>query len=217
MMELDTGAAGSLVSEYTYRHLCPNKPLQETSSHLCKYSGEQLTVLGQLDVEVQYRTQQAHLPLCAVQGEGSSLLGQDSLQHLCLDWPSICQVQSIGQSAFLTDTRMCFTRGLVPIGIEAKICVDPTAKPVFCKAHSVSYAMKVKVEKELEGLVKQGILEPVQFVEWAAPIVPVVKSGKSKTRMPFCHTRSRSPTVFGVCSVAECTYRPPYSKAFYFK
>ena len=39
--------------------------------------------------------------------------------------------------------------------------------------------MKVKVEEELEWLVKQGILEPVEFADWAAPIVPVVKSDKS--------------------------------------
>ena len=52
-------------------------------------------------------------------------------------------------------------------------------RPVFCKAHSVPYAMKVKVEKELEWLVKQGILEPVEFAEWAAPIVAVVKPDKS--------------------------------------
>ena len=72
-----------------------------------------------------------------------------------------------------------------PQGLEAKIYVDPTARPVFYKACSVpySYAMKVKVEEELERLVKQGILEPVEFAEWAAPIVPVVKSDKSSVRI----------------------------------
>ena len=43
--------------------------------------------------------------------------------------------------------------------------------------------MKVKVEEELERLVKQGILEPVEFAEWAAPIVLVVKSDKSSVRI----------------------------------
>ena len=64
-----------------------------------------------------------------------------------------------------------------------QIYVDPTAKPVFCKACSGPYAMKVKVEEELERLVKQGILEPVEFAEWAAPIVLVVKSDKSSVRI----------------------------------
>ena len=50
------------------------------------------------------------------------------------------------------------------------------ATMLFCMAHSVPYAMKVRVEEELEQLVKQGILEPMEFAKWAAPIVPVVKS-----------------------------------------
>ena len=80
VMELDTGAAVSLVSECTYRRLCPNKPLQETTTRLRTYSGEQLVILGQLEVEVQYGAQRARLPLCVV--HGTSLLGQDWLQHL---------------------------------------------------------------------------------------------------------------------------------------
>ena len=40
--------------------------------------------------------------------------------------------------------------------------------------------MRGKVEEELERLVSEGIIEPVQFTDWAAPIVPVVKGdGKS--------------------------------------
>ena len=41
--------------------------------------------------------------------------------------------------------------------------------------------MKGKVEEKLECLVSEGIYEPTQFADWAAPIVPVVKSdGKSR-------------------------------------
>ena len=36
--------------------------------------------------------------------------------------------------------------------------------------------MQEKVEKEIERLVKDNIIEPVQFVEWAAPVALVLKS-----------------------------------------
>ena len=36
--------------------------------------------------------------------------------------------------------------------------------------------MKSKVEEELERLEREGIIQPVQYVEWAAPIVPVLKA-----------------------------------------
>ena len=79
---------------------------------------------------------------------------------------------------------MCFVRSWAILQeFEAKIYIDTTAKPVFCKACSVPYAMKVKVEEELEWMVKQGILEPVEFAEWAVPIGLVVKSDKSSVHI----------------------------------
>ena len=39
------------------------------------------------------------------------------------------------------------------------------------------------VEKELDRLLAQGIIEPVQFVDWAAPIVPVLKQDKVTVRI----------------------------------
>ena len=43
------------------------------------------------------------------------------------------------------------------------------------------YALKDKVEKELERLQREGQVEPNEFSEWAAPIVLVVKeSGENR-------------------------------------
>ena len=41
------------------------------------------------------------------------------------------------------------------------------------------YALKTKVEQELDRLEQQDVLEPVEFSNWAAPIVPVVKQDGS--------------------------------------
>ena len=46
-------------------------------------------------------------------------------------------------------------------GYEAKIYVDPETQPKYCKAWSAPYAMRCKVEEELECLVSEGIIEPV--------------------------------------------------------
>lgn len=53
------------------------------------------------------------------------------------------------------------------------------AGPKFCKARPVPYAMKGKIEEELKKLKEEGIIEPVQFSEWAAPIVPILKPDNS--------------------------------------
>ena len=61
----------------------------------------------------------------------------------------------------------------------AKIHVAADAKPIYCKARPVPYSLKKKVEEELGRLQAEGTVEPVQFAEWAAPIVPIVKEDKS--------------------------------------
>ena len=43
--------------------------------------------------------------------------------------------------------------------------------------------MKVFVEEELDCLVKEGTIEPIALSEWAAPIVPVLKSDKKPVRI----------------------------------
>ena len=50
-------------------------------------------------------------------------------------------------------------------GFEAKIYVDPDVVPKFHRARSVPYALRDKVERELQRLQDEGILEPVEHAE----------------------------------------------------
>ena len=43
--------------------------------------------------------------------------------------------------------------------------------------------MREKVEKELQNLETQGIITPVKFSKWAAPIVPVLKDNKQTVQI----------------------------------
>ena len=60
-----------------------------------------------------------------------------------------------------------------------KIHACPDAKPCYCKQHVVPHALRGKVEQELDHLERHGIIEAIQFADWAAPIVPVVKQDGS--------------------------------------
>ena len=60
-------------------------------------------------------------------------------------------------------------------GASASLYVDPFQTPRFFKARQVPYSLKTKVEAELTRLQETGVVSPVRFSEWAAPIVPVVK------------------------------------------
>ena len=61
-------------------------------------------------------------------------------------------------------------------GITAKIYIDPAAQPKYRKARPVPYALRPKIEQELDRLTTEGTIEPVPFAELATPIVPIVKS-----------------------------------------
>ncbi|UYV65559.1 K02A2.6-like, partial [Cordylochernes scorpioides] len=69
--------------------------------------------------------------------------------------------------------------------------------PVFCKARSLPFSLKNKVENEIDRLVNSCILEHIVHANWAAPIVPVLKRmstifrathGRSHPNPPACTT-----------------------------
>ena len=181
-MELDTGATVSLVAAKTFHRLFPGIKLQPATIQLHSYSGESISIKDQVEVEVKYGEQTVKLPLVVVNGGGPSLFGRDWMTEIKLDWKKICTVTNTTSLAKLLDCHsLLFEPGLGKFkDYKAEIQVDPQAKPRFCKARSVPYAMKDKIEQELDQLEKDGIIEKVQYADWAAPIVPVLKAdGKS--------------------------------------
>ena len=147
-MELDTGAAVSLMAEATFRKLWPKKSLSPTKCQLCSYSKEPIPVAGSVQVDVTYKNQSARLPLVIVQGEGPTLFGRNWLTKILLDWKEINWVRNGSLQAVLEKYEAVFQEGLDTLqGFEAKLMVDPNATPRFCKARSVPYSMKEKVEE----------------------------------------------------------------------
>ena len=79
-------------------------------------------------------------------------------------------------NAILEAHLTVFQEGLGKVaGVKAKIYMDSSEKPQFFKARPVAYTLREKIETELDRLVKEGTIEPVEFSEWATPIVPIVK------------------------------------------
>ena len=151
--------------------------LKYSEVKLRTYSGEALPVISELDVTGSYDHKEAKLPLVVVKGAGPSLFDRNWLNVIRPNWDSINAVEVELSKKVLENHQAVFKEGLRMLkGHEAKIFVNSGAQLHFCKARPVPYALRNKVEEELEHLEKEGIIEPVQFAEWAAPIVPVIKS-----------------------------------------
>ena len=142
-MELDTGAAVSLVSEETFNSRWSGHQIQPTSIRLKTYSGEQIKVLGQATVEIKYENQKICLPLVVVEGRGPSLFGRDWLAHFQLNWRKIHLLQCSSLADVLQRHAQVFANELGTLeGYEAKLIVDPDANPRFLKARPVPYSIK---------------------------------------------------------------------------
>ena len=121
-----------------------------------------------------------------MEGSGPNLLGRDWLKDVKLNWRKLFKMEADGNQAesklrtLITQYSEVFEEGLGTFtGPKAKIHVEADAVPKYCKARPVPYAMKEKIEEELKRLQEEGTIEPVQYSEWAAPIVPILKPDNS--------------------------------------
>ena len=61
-------------------------------------------------------------------------------------------------------------------GVEAKLYVDKEAMPRCFKPRSVPFALRARVDNELQRLQATGVIVPIEHSDWAAPIVPILKA-----------------------------------------
>ncbi|RXN04917.1 putative protein K02A2.6-like protein [Labeo rohita] len=181
--EVDTGWTVTIKSKTEYAKLgsvgkLPD--LKDCSFNLKTYMGESVKILGTTDVMVRYGNQVRELPVVVVSTEGPNLLGRGWIKELDICWSAVNQVntESMTLQDVLSRYEAVFKEGLGTwTGPPAKIHVDKDAVPRYYKPRPVPYALKKKVEVELERLLNDKILKPVKFSEWAAPIVPVLMTG----------------------------------------
>ena len=180
-MEVDTGASVSIASQETFESIREGESsleLEAPTVRLKTYTGEPIKVCGTTQVPVVHNGQTVALPLVVTEGSGPTLLGRNWLEALRLDWRTIFRVgNNLTLQQVLGEHKEVFNDELGELrGVAAKIHIDRNARPRFEKSRPVPFAMKKKVEKELERLQTLGIIRPVRFADWAAPIVPVMKS-----------------------------------------
>ena len=113
-------------------------------------------------------------------GDGPTLLRRDWLQEICLTWQSLrvacIQKKPPTLKAILHEYDNVFSEELGTMKeFRAKLVVKPASRPWFHRPHSVLYALKGAIEKELDHLEETGVIEKVAHAEWAAPIVAVLK------------------------------------------
>ena len=176
VMEVDTGASLTVVNEITFNEIksrCPSLKLEASKIKFRTFTGEIVPTLGETKVYVAYDNQVAELPLFVVAGNKPCLLGRNWLQTIHLNWPTILKLtpspmskpnEGLGQ--VLDQYSEVFDNSLGTMkGAKAHIYLKDDVEPKFCKPRPVPYALKDRIEQELDRLVQEGILEPVEVSE----------------------------------------------------
>lgn len=136
-MQIDTGAAVSVISELTYNRLwsAAKRPtLQHTSVQLRTYSGEKFPVCGQFQVLVSCRGQEARLRLVVVAGKGTTLAEETGCPVAEQCWCSSLEQQSRFRRSQCGRRHLVKEElGLVK-GVKASLVINKTATPCFFRA-----------------------------------------------------------------------------------
>ena len=190
-LQVDTGAAASVLPASLYHQFLSALPLQDAALVLQTYTGEQVKPLGQLALTVSYNSQLVEHQFLVLDAPGPALCGRDLLDKLRLDWAEIFRLETSAthnptrahervaelkerySSVFAADyEKLKDVKGKLQLKSE-------DVSPKFVKARPLPYAIRPKVEAELDRLEREGIVTKVDWSEWATPIVPVPKPNGS--------------------------------------
>lgn len=183
-MEIDTGSAVTIISSTQYQVLQSpgHKPVPlevDNLPQLRTYNGGKIKPLGRIAIKASYRGDLFSMKCLVVPGDGPNLLGRDWLEHIKLDWKQVYTLTNaieVNDSEFVNSFPELFKPGVGTFkDTQAHLYIDPNCEPVCCKPRVVPFALRAKVEEELARLQAEGVIVPVEFSEWAAPIVPILK------------------------------------------
>ena len=192
-MEIDCGAAVTVISLTMYKMYFAHIQPVNCSSRLAVVNGQQLSIFGKISVNVTVNNIQHLVPLIVLDGTCSfvPLFGRNWLDIFYPGWRNVFgkplsvnkvndNQQTSAEGKADLDLRSRYAKIFDgdfshPItGFEADLVLKEE-RPVFRKAYEVPYKLKDKVIEHLDSLEKQNIITPIQVSEWASPVVIVPK------------------------------------------
>ncbi|XP_026574490.1 uncharacterized protein K02A2.6-like, partial [Pseudonaja textilis] len=180
IMEVDSGSSLSMVSWKTLKQLIPNIRRQDLSSQrliLKDYQGNRIPVAGTRHFQVSFKGHNAILPLTIVDRDRPSLLGLQWFAPLGIRMAGIHHTEDDDwEAALVHDFREVFNESLGKYkGSPISFNLRPDIAPIRLKPHRVPFALKSKIDEQLDKLIAQGVLEPIDHARWETPIVTPIK------------------------------------------
>lgn len=190
--EVDTGSPISAISLDVFKkENLEDIVLRNSERRFKSYTGKIMIPIGTFEANVKFENQSKQLELFVLPGNSPPIMGRAWLPHLNItkllkltesnSIKNIDYAQDNELQGILEEFKNVFSPGIgTYTKRKMKIILKDNAKPVFCKSRPVPYALRSETEDELNRLIKEGIIEPVERSDWATPIVPVLKGNEAR-------------------------------------
>ncbi len=183
-MEVDSGAVCTIIKKQTWEKIRQgNEILQKSPLSLQTWTQQKIDILGETVVKVQYQQITKYLKAVVSEGGGWDLLGRNWFRELGISVQGVHHVDSKTQALqpnhlpLFQQYPTVFQEKLgMFVADPVKLELKEDAKPIFLKSRQVPFALKPAVERELEKLIQQEVMEPTDYSEWATPLVTQRKS-----------------------------------------
>jgi len=184
--EYDTGATVTTMSIDSFKRIDPNPNLTPTNLRLTTYTGEIIQVLGYVTVNIVYENQVAQGNVYLVKNNVRPIFGREWMSLITVQLKKTdmyhLEINNKCETELVHDLENQFSKlfgddlGKIP-KFKGQIKLRENTKPIFKKARSLPYAIKDKVENEIDKLERDGVISKVNFSQWGTPVVPIMKPG----------------------------------------
>lgn len=180
-MKLDTGAQVNVLPLGVYKRLSSSQ-LKKSRVKLISYSGHKLNSMGKAILLVGTKNKFSPVEFQVVDHKAQPVLGLQT----CLDLQLIKRMYTVNTEdpkQLLAEYSDVF-EGLGCLPGEYNIQLKENAKPVIHPPRKIPFAQRRKVKKELERMVKDGVIEEVKEPsDWVNSIVVAEKANKKDVRI----------------------------------
>jgi len=178
---IDSGATCNLIDKVTWNELKQKRikcRSEKTTKKIYSYASKSaLQTVGKFTTEVEIPSQKVEAEFVVIDGKGQSILGKKTATELGILRVGIPEkVNQLSVDELVNKYPHLF-QGVGRLkDYEVKLHINPEVQPVAQKARKIPYGLRDKVETEINSLLAQGIIEPVQGpTPWVSPVVVVPK------------------------------------------
>lgn len=181
--EVDTGASLSVCSRKFYEERLSHLPVKKSNVILNSYDKSIIKPIGAVEISIEYNDEIIKSDILIIENGGKPLIGRDILRKMKVD--RVCELNENPKfKAVLKKYENIFDKEL---GLykytKIKIEVKKDTKPIFLRPRRVPISMQDKVNCEIDRLVLEGVLRPIDTSDWGTPIVPILKKKRRNTNL----------------------------------